>query len=155
MGRRILTMGYLKTPSQSSGSAGSSATVSHHPPEIKPTAAAKEPAGEERRRSQRVLLRVRAKVHVALRGTPTTFEVVTLSVNSHGALVVLEQNLPAQTRLVLEHAGTRERMACTVVRPPRETNDGFHTAIEFDSPAPDFWRIAFPPSDWRPEDSLA
>ena len=34
------------------------------------------------RRSQRVSARVRAKVHVALHGTPTTFEVTTLSVNS-------------------------------------------------------------------------
>lgn len=111
------------------------------------------PAGEERRRSQRVLLRVRAKVHVAVKGTPTTFEVTTLSVNAHGALIVLDQNLPTDTRLVLEHTGTKERMSCKVVRPPRETSEGFHTAIEFDSAAPGFWRIAFPPSDWRPEDA--
>jgi hypothetical protein len=109
--------------------------------------------GEDRRRSQRVLLRVRAKVHVALQGTPTTFEVTTLSVNSYGALIALQQNLPTDTRLVLEHTATRERMPCKVVRPPRETSEGFHTAIEFDSAAADFWRIAFPPADWRPEDS--
>ena len=124
-----------------------------HPPVAPRLDALKGVAGEERRRSQRVLLRVRAKVHVALQGKPTTFDVTTLSVNSHGALIALQQNLPTDTRLVLEHEGTKERMSCKVVRPPRETAEGFHTAIEFDSAAPDFWRITFPPSDWRPEDT--
>ena len=108
--------------------------------------------GEERRRSQRVLLRVHAKVHLALNGVPTTFDVTTLNVNVHGALVSMSQGVPVETRLVLEHCGTKERMACRVVRPSRETPEGFHVAIEFDSPAPDFWKIAFPPPNWRPED---
>jgi len=109
--------------------------------------------GEEKRRSQRVLLRVRAKVHVALKGVPKTFDVTTLSVNAHGALIVIDQNFPIDTRLVLEHCGTREKVACRVVRSPRETREGFHTAIEFDTPAPDFWRIAFPAPDWSAGDS--
>jgi PilZ domain len=108
--------------------------------------------GEERRRSQRVLLRVRAKVHIALNGVPTAFDVTTLNVNVHGALIIMSQSLPVEGRLVLEHCGTKERMACRVVRPTRETPEGFHIAIEFDSPAPDFWKIAFPPANWRPED---
>ncbi|MGA9183022.1 MAG: hypothetical protein WB117_18815, partial [Candidatus Acidiferrales bacterium] len=82
-------------------------------------------AGEERRRSQRVLLRVRASIHVALKGKPTSFDTTTLSVNSHGALVILQQSLPADTRLVLEHSGTRERVACKVVRPSREIPEGY------------------------------
>jgi hypothetical protein len=111
-------------------------------------------AGEERRRSYRVLLRVRANIHVALQGKPVTFETVTLSVSNHGALVVLKQNLPCDTRLVLEHSATRERVACKVARIAREMPEGFHIPLEFDSPAPNFWRIAFPPSDWRPPDDL-
>ena len=110
-------------------------------------------AGEEKRRSQRVLLRVRALVHVALDGKPATHEVITLSVNAHGALVTAKQHLPAETRLILENSMTRERMACKVVRPPHETPEGFQTALEFDSTAPDFWKIAFPPTNWRTEDS--
>lgn len=109
-------------------------------------------AGEERRRSQRVLLRVRASIHVALDGKPTTFDTSTLSVNSHGALVILKQGLPNETRLVLEHHGTRERIACKVVRAPRENPEGFQIPIEFDSPAPNFWGISFPPADWRPDE---
>ena len=111
-------------------------------------------AGEERRRSYRVLLRVRASIHVALQGKPVSFETVTLSVSNHGALVVLSQSLPFDTRLVLEHSGTKERVACKVARIAREMPEGFHIPLEFDSPAPNFWRIAFPPSDWRPPDDL-
>lgn len=109
-------------------------------------------AGEERRRSQRVLLRVRTHIHVAPQGKPVTFEAMTLSVNSHGAMVVLEKSLPAESRLVLEHCGTGEKVACRVTRTSREMPEGYHVPIEFDSPAPNFWRIAFPPPDWRPTD---
>lgn len=108
---------------------------------------------EERRRSQRVLLRVRASIHVALQGKQNTYEVTTLSVNDHGALVLMERSLPIETRLVLEHGSTKERVACKVTRPAREMPGGYHVPLEFDSPAPDFWKIAFPPTNWRPNDS--
>lgn len=107
---------------------------------------------EERRRSQRVLLRVNAQIHVALEGKATTFDVQTLNVNPHGALVVVDKFLASGTRLVLENRTTHERVACRVIRPPRESSEGFQMPLEFDSPAPEFWRITFPPADWRPED---
>lgn len=106
---------------------------------------------DERRRTQRVLLRVRASIHVALKGAATTFDVFTLNVNPGGALVLMNQSLPPETRLVLEHGNTHQRVACKVVRQPREMPEGFHVPLEFDSPAPDFWKIDFPPADWRPE----
>jgi hypothetical protein len=108
--------------------------------------------GEERRRSQRVLLRVRAQIHVALEGKATTFDALTLNVAPHGALVVMDKFLASGTRLVLENRTTHERVACKVARPPRESAEGFQIPLEFDSPAPQFWRINFPPTDWRPED---
>lgn len=108
---------------------------------------------EDRRRSQRVLLRIRAQIHVALQGRSESFEVTTLSVNHRGALVVMDRSLPPDTRFVLENANTKERVACKVVHSCRETADGFQVPVEFDAPAPDFWRIAFPPSDWRPDES--
>ncbi len=108
--------------------------------------------GNEKRRTQRALLRIRVSIHVALNGKATSFEVNTASVNPHGALLVMEQKLPSETRLVLEHSGTKERIACRVTHTPRESPEGFHIPIEFDSPAPDFWRITFPPADWRAED---
>ena len=108
--------------------------------------------GEERRRSQRVLLRVPVKIHVALEGKQTVHDAITLNVNAHGALVALKQHLGTGASVVLEHSATKEQISCKVVRPPREAPEGFHTALEFDSVAPDFWKIAFPPANWRPED---
>lgn len=105
---------------------------------------------EERRRTQRVLLRVKANIHVALQGKQMTFDVFTLSVNTQGAVVVMKQGLPPETRLVLEHGSTKERVACKVIRAAKETPEGFHIPLEFDSPAPDFWKITFPPENWRP-----
>ncbi len=112
----------------------------------------KPPAREERRRSQRVLLRTRAQIYIALGGKHVTIDAFTLSVNPQGALLVMNQSLPVDARLVLEHGITKERVACKVVRLGRETPEGFHVPLEFDSPAPEFWRIAFPPADWRADD---
>jgi hypothetical protein len=64
----------------------------------------------------------------------------------------MERSLPIETRLVLEHGGTKERVACKVTRPAREMPEGFQVPLEFDSPAPHFWKINFPPSNWRPDD---
>lgn len=147
----------MKFPPAKSSNAGSAITTSAEP------AGAPKPAVEtqlprqtilmqDRRRGQRVLLRVRAQIHVALGGTASTLEATTLSVNPRGALVVVKQNLPPETRFVLEHNGTRERVPCKVVRPAKEMPEGFHTPVEFDEAAPDFWKIAFPPADWRAED---
>jgi hypothetical protein len=111
-------------------------------------------AGEERRRSQRVLLRIRANVHVNLRGKQASLEVRTLSVNPFGAMIISAENIPAQTRLVLENTVTREKVACRVVRSAKEMPEGFHVPIEFDAPAPKFWMIDFPPDDWKPHDNI-
>ncbi len=126
----------------------SSLAVRSKPSPIAGTSVAK----EERKRSQRVLLRVRASVHVAVKGKPTTLEASTVSVHPQGALVLLKQHLPADTRLVLEHSSTREKVACRVTRAAKEMPEGFHVPVEFDSPSPGFWKIDFPPLDWRPED---
>jgi hypothetical protein len=72
--------------------------------------------GEDRRRSQRVLLRVRARVHLALQGIPTTFEVMTLNVNVHGALVVMLQSPTgryARGAGTFRHAGTDGLQSCS------------------------------------------
>jgi len=119
-----------------------------------PQAQGSRAGGEERRRSQRVLLRIRANVYVNLRGKQTTLEVRTLSVNPFGAMLIAAENLPPQTRLVLENTVTQERIACCVVRTAKEMPDGFHIPIQFDLPAPKFWMIDFPPEDWRLQDDV-
>jgi hypothetical protein len=114
--------------------------------------AAKPLVREERRRSQRVLLRTRVQIHVASQGKLITIDAITLSVNPQGALVVMKQNLPVETRLVLEHQATKVRIPCRVPRLGREMPEGVHVPIEFDTPAPDFWGIVFPPVNWRADD---
>lgn len=110
-------------------------------------------AARDRRRGQRVLLRVRASIHLALQGQAAeTLDVATLSVNPHGAVVVMNRSLAAETHVVLEHRGTKQKIACRVARPPRQMPEGYHVPLEFDSPAPNFWKIDFPSPDWRPED---
>ena len=144
------------TPAKSSAAPGGTSTTTpgttaaKRAPERRPLRHAV--MEQDRRRGQRVLLRIRALIHVALQGPATTLEANTLSVNPKGALVVIDKNLPQDTRLVLEHRGTKERAACKVVRPAKEMPEGFHTALEFDPPVPDFWKIAFPPANWRAED---
>ena len=125
--------------------------------EAPPSAASHTLAGQkkrvdERHRTQRVLLRTRAQIHVAVGGKLATIDVTTLSVTPAGAVVVASKNLPPETRLVLEHPVTKQKVACKVVRAGREMPEGFHVPIEFDSPAADFWGIAFPPRDWNVAD---
>lgn len=107
---------------------------------------------QDRRRVQRVMLRVPVNVHVALQGKETTLQAATMSVSGTGALLILAKGLPAESRLVLEHSRTKERVACRVTRAPREMPEGSHVSVEFDSAAPNFWGINFPPADWRPSD---
>jgi len=145
------------TPAKPSAALASTSPITPSTATTKPAKPAPEPLKhaileQDRRRGQRVLLRIRALIHVAVQGPATTLEADTLSVNPKGALVVIKKNLPPDTRHVLEHGGTKERAACKVVRPAKQMPEGFHTALEFDPPAPDFWKIAFPPADWRSED---
>jgi hypothetical protein len=107
----------------------------------------------EQRRNQRVLLRIRASLHVALQGKNAVLDAATLSVTPQGAVIVTRQNLPADTHLVLEHSATHQRVDCKVARPPRETPEGFHTPIEFSAPAPGFWKVHFPPAGSGREDA--
>jgi hypothetical protein len=137
----------VKTGTGAKSIAGSSSTGLAPAVKTRPA-----PLADDKRRSQRVMLRVRANIHVALHGKQSTYEVTTLSVNHHGAIVVVERNLPVDTPLVLEHGQTKEKVPCKVARAAREMPEGYHVPIEFDTPAPDFWKIAFPPSDWRSQD---
>jgi len=104
---------------------------------------------EGKKRAQRVMLRFSMKAHVDLGGKPNTFTVTTVSVNPNGALLVAPQLLPESVQIVLENPSTRERATCRVVRAGKQMSGGYEVPIAFDPPAPNFWKIDFPPSDWR------
>ncbi|MHB8753678.1 MAG: PilZ domain-containing protein [Candidatus Acidiferrales bacterium] len=104
---------------------------------------------DERRRSQRVMLRVAVKLHVSIPGRPEVIQAHTANVNDNGALLMCPENFPANARFILEHANSRVRIGCRVTRTPQSVHGGFLVGVEFDAAAPGFWHIAFPPTDWK------
>lgn len=102
--------------------------------------------GEERRRSQRVVIRVAVQLQITLQGQTSDVKAETVVVNDHGAMVLASRGFPLGTRLELTDQRTQKSSPCRVVRPPRETSEGFQLAVEFEKPLPGFWHIYFPPS---------
>jgi c-di-GMP-binding flagellar brake protein YcgR len=98
---------------------------------------------EERRRAQRVLLRVPVRISVA--GKKQAIEGATHTVSATGALIVLSEALQQGTKVTLENATTQKKVEAHVARPPQFSPDGSLVAIEFASPAPNFWNVFFPP----------
>jgi len=107
----------------------------------------------ERRRSQRVILRVAVKLHLNVDGKPSVLRACTANVNDHGALLISPENFAVGARFVLEQESSHQRIACRVTRSPRTSPDGFQVAVEFEKPVPGFWHITFPPPDWKSSDS--
>ena len=105
-----------------------------------------------RRRSQRVLM----QVSVRIRGNdsqnkPFEEETVTLAINAHGALIALKSRITSGSKLKMKHKMTEQEEECHVVflGPVREGKA--EIGLEFSSPCPTFWRVAFPPEDWTPK----
>jgi hypothetical protein len=109
-------------------------------------------SGEERRRSHRVMIRVPVNLKIIVAGKAVTAKGITESVNDHGAMVQCVRAFPAQTIVELENDRTGEKTQCRVTRTPIENKDGYLIPLEFSAPSPTFWRISFPPSDWKPGD---
>lgn len=107
--------------------------------------------GEERRRSQRVIIRVPVTLEVG-KAEPERILAHTVAVNIHGAMVVCKRNIDPETKIVVLNDRTRDKMDARVSRAPRESAEGFLVPIEFMAPAPNFWQITFPPATWKPSD---
>jgi PilZ domain len=98
---------------------------------------------EERRRAQRVLLRMPIIIH--LPGKPKPIEGVTHTVSASGAMIILAEGLSAGTKLSIENPKTNKKVEAHVVRPPQMNAEGSLVPIEFTTPSPQFWNIFFPP----------
>ena len=101
------------------------------------------------RRSQRLFL----EVPLVIRGQSAdqkTFqeENFTLSVNAHGALLMLETKVALGQKLLVMNPKNWHECEATVayIGPPYAglANVG----IEFTRPAPEFWSLSYPPADW-------
>ena len=103
------------------------------------------------RRSQRVCLSIPVLVIKPEPGrTATTEETRTLIVSAHGALLLLHMPVHAGELVTLKHKKSLEERVCRVVSFGAEQSGKREVGIEFEHPAPRFWRIAFPPADWSP-----
>jgi hypothetical protein len=105
--------------------------------------------GEERRRSQRVIIRVPVTLVVTENGQTLRIAAHTVAVNIHGAMVVCPRSLEADTTLEVVNGRTDEKIGCRVTRAPRDSPEGFLIPVEFTSPSPNFWQITFPPANWK------
>ncbi len=103
----------------------------------------RQPTAEERRRAQRVLLRMPVVVHIA--NEPKPIEGFTHTVSATGAMIILPQGFPQGTKFIVENPKTQQKVEVNVVRPPQMNQEGSLLPIEFLSPAPQFWNIIFPP----------
>jgi PilZ domain-containing protein len=104
----------------------------------------RQPTAEERRRAQRVLLRMRVLVHLA--NKPEAVEGFTHTVSATGAMIILKEGIPQGTKFIVENPKTQEKVEVNVVRPPQMNQEGSLIPVEFVTPAPQFWNIVFPPN---------
>jgi hypothetical protein len=109
--------------------------------------------GEERRRSQRVIIRVPVTLELLQDGKAERIVAHTVAVNIHGAMVVCSRNIDGNTKLELMNERTRKKATARVTRPPRESAEGFLIPLEFTVSTPDFWQISFPPANWKASES--
>jgi hypothetical protein len=107
-------------------------------------AVTRQPTAEERRRAQRVLLRMKVIAHIAGKSSP--IEGFTHTVSASGAMIILPEGLAQGTKFTLENPKTQQKVEVNVVRPPQMNQEGSLLPVEFLSPAPLFWNIVFPPN---------
>jgi hypothetical protein len=108
--------------------------------------------GEERRRSQRVIIRVPVVLDLRKFGQATKVDAHTVSVNSHGAMVLCARPFDINTQFEVLNSRTGERIEARVTRAPRGSAEGYLIPIEFIKPSVSFWQISFPSADWKPLD---
>ena len=112
-------------------------------PGVRP-GATRQPTAEERRRAQRVLLRMPVLVHIA--NNPKAVDGFTHTVSATGAMIILKEGIPQGTKFILENPKTQQKVEVNVVRPPQMNQEGSLIPVEFLAPAPLFWNIVFPPN---------
>jgi PilZ domain len=99
---------------------------------------------EERRRAQRVLLKMAVIIHVPGKNTP--IHGFTHTVSASGAMIILPEGLAQGTKISIENPKTQKKVEASVVRPPQMNAEGSLIPIEFTAPSPQFWNIFFPPN---------
>ena len=104
---------------------------------------------QDRRRSERVVLRMRITVIAedTERQRPQ-FEAMTQVVNAHGGPMRTQTELHVGQSMLLENPQNKAEQACRVVRVDDIADGDFAVAFEFSTAHPRFWPVVFPPADW-------
>lgn len=100
------------------------------------------------RKTQRVQITMR--LHV--RGKHFQETASTAAVSPHGCLLLLKQKVAKGDQLSLVNPNTNEELSGKVTALGKSDDGNFQAAIRFSQPSPLFWRISFPPDDWRTSD---
>jgi hypothetical protein len=101
-----------------------------------------------RRKTQRVLVRVPVRVSQHMAASHSDEETHTLALNAHGALILLSASVGKGQRLELLNIATGDRAECIVAYLGQRQGDRIEVGVEFILPNPQFWHVAFPPKDW-------
>jgi len=106
-------------------------------------ALARPQTAEERRRAQRVLLKMAVVIHIQGKANP--IHGFTHTVSASGAMIILPEGLSQGTQISIENPKTQKKVEAHVVRPPQLNAEGSLVPVEFTTPSPQFWNIFFPP----------
>ena|SRR5205809_4627540 len=79
---------------------------------------------------------------------PVSEETRTVTVNAHGAMVLLGLKVLIGQLLTLRNSRTGEEVACRVVYVSPHESEKRQVGVDFMEPCPRFWRISFPPANW-------
>ena len=110
------------------------------------------PSGPEpnRRRSQRVMLSVPVTLSGNNADGPFSEAAQTMVVSAHGALIGMKAKVSNGQLLRIRTHMSPEEQDCKVIWVGPAAEGKTQCGIEFVQPAPNFWRISFPPNDWSP-----
>lgn len=125
---------------------GTHGTAAHGTPaQVKRSGSgARAQTNEERRRAQRVLLRMPVVLHIQGRAKP--IQGFTHTVSSNGAMIILADGLPIGSKLSLENPTNQRKVDAHVVRAAQLNAEGSLVPVEFLTASPQFWNIFFPPN---------
>jgi hypothetical protein len=110
---------------------------------------ATQPNPINRRRSERVMLRMKVTVIAEdVQRQPRQEEALTLAVNAHGGLLQMKMDVHVGQPMRLVNPQNNVEQDCRVVRVDDTATEFFSVAFEFVQPNPKFWPVVFPPADW-------
>jgi hypothetical protein len=106
-------------------------------------------AAVKRRRSQRIFVDVPLIV-CGEQQESFREQAFTLTVNAHGALVLLASSVEVGQQVLLMNPKSRDEREGRVRYLGRVHAGVGRVGIEFREPAPEFWSLSSPPPDWNP-----